>query len=91
MKNIQESFNDIRSISDMMELDAPINEGLKDWFNQVKQVFKSAWTYLRGIVVKLGVYDTYGKSGPANELLDKFGLRAKDIAEKAKAAIAKKA
>ena len=42
-------------------------------------------------VVKLGVYDTYGKSGPANELLDKFGLRAKDIAEKAKAAIAKKA
>ena len=42
-------------------------------------------------VLKLGVYDTFGKSGPANELLDKFGLRAKDIAEKAKQAIAKKA
>ncbi len=42
-------------------------------------------------VLKLGVNDVYGKSGPANELLDKFGLRAKDIAEKAKQAIAKKA
>ena len=42
-------------------------------------------------VVKLGVNDTFGMSGPANELLDKFGLRAKDIAEKAKQAIAKKA
>ena len=43
------------------------------------------------VVLKLGVNDTYGKSGPANELLDKFGLRAKDIAAKAKQAIAKKA
>ena len=42
-------------------------------------------------VIKLGVNDTYGMSGPANELLDKFGLRAKDIAEKAKLAITKKA
>ena len=42
-------------------------------------------------VLKLGVYDTFGKSGPANELLDKFGLRAKDIAEMAKKAMAKKA
>lgn len=41
-------------------------------------------------VVKLGVYDTYGTSGPANQLLDEFGLRAKDIVEKAKAAIALK-
>lgn len=38
-------------------------------------------------VVKLGVYDTFGKSGPANELLDVFGLRAKDITEKVKQAI----
>ena len=38
-------------------------------------------------VYKLGVYDTFGTSGPANELLDTFGLRGKDIAEKAKAAI----
>ena len=41
--------------------------------------------------LKLGVYDTFGMSGPANDLLDKFGLRGKDIAEKAKQAIAKKA
>ncbi len=39
-------------------------------------------------VVKLGVYDKYGTSGPANQLLDEFGLRAKDIVEKAKTAIA---
>ncbi len=38
-------------------------------------------------VLKLGVYDTFGMSGPANELLDKFGLRAKDIAEMAKQAL----
>ena len=41
-------------------------------------------------VLKLGVNDTYGMSGPAAELLDKFGLRAKDIAAKAKEAIALK-
>ena len=41
-------------------------------------------------VIKVGVYDTFGMSGPANELLDIFGLRAKDIAEKAKQAIAAK-
>lgn len=41
-------------------------------------------------VLKLGVNDTFGISGPAAELLDKFGLRAKDIVEKAKQAIALK-
>lgn len=41
-------------------------------------------------VLKLGVYDRFGFSGPAAELLDVFGLRAKDIAQKAKAAIALK-
>ena len=41
-------------------------------------------------VLKLGVYDRFGFSGPAAKLLDVFGLRAKDIAEKAKAAIALK-
>ena len=39
-------------------------------------------------VLKVGVQDTFGMSGPAAELLDKFGLRAKDIAEMAKKAIA---
>lgn len=38
-------------------------------------------------VVKLGVYDRFGQSGPANDLLDLYGLRAKDIVEKAKTAI----
>ena len=38
-------------------------------------------------VVKLGVYDRFGQSGPANDLLDLYGLRGKDIAEKAIEAI----
>ncbi len=41
-------------------------------------------------VLRVGVRDTFGTSGPANELLDLFGLRAKDIVEKAKQAIAAK-
>ena len=41
-------------------------------------------------VVKLGVYDQFGHSGPAVKLLDEFGLRAKDIVEKAKKAISMK-
>ncbi len=41
-------------------------------------------------VVKLGVYDVFGHSGPAPKLLDEFGLRAVDIVAKAKEAIALK-
>ena len=41
-------------------------------------------------VIRVGVNDEFGMSGPANNLLDKFGLRGKDIAEKAKKAIALK-
>ncbi len=41
-------------------------------------------------VVRVGVNDQFGMSGPANDLLDKFGLRGKDIAEKAKKAISLK-
>ena len=41
-------------------------------------------------VVKLGVEDTFGKSGPAVELLHIFGLDAENIVKKAKIAIAKK-
>ncbi|MDO4742587.1 MAG: transketolase family protein [bacterium] len=41
-------------------------------------------------VVKLGVYDRFGMSGAANDLLDIFGLRAKDIVVKAKEALALK-
>ncbi len=41
-------------------------------------------------VIKLGVYDEFGHSGPAAKLLDEFGLRAVNIVEKAKQAIALK-
>lgn len=41
-------------------------------------------------VLRVGVYDRFGKSGNANVLLDEFGLRGKDIAEKVKQAIALK-
>ena len=41
-------------------------------------------------VMRVGVEDTFGKSGPALELLEIFGLNAQNIAEKAKAAIALK-
>ena len=69
MKNIQESFNGIKSISEIIEIDSPVNEGLKDWFGQIKKIFKSAWEYLKGVVVKLGVYfvpvDQNGEIMPA--------------------------
>ena len=41
-------------------------------------------------VVKLGVNDVFGHSGPAVKLLDEFGLRAINIVEKAKKAISMK-
>ncbi len=41
-------------------------------------------------VLRVGVNDTYGKSGPAVELLQLFGLCAENIVAKAKAAIALK-
>ena len=41
-------------------------------------------------VVKLGVYDEFGQSGPAVELLKVYGLDAEHIAEKAKEAVSLK-
>ena len=41
-------------------------------------------------VLRLGVEDTFGRSGPAAELLHVFGLDAAHIAEKAKVAVALK-
>lgn len=41
-------------------------------------------------VLKVGVYDRFGQSGPANDLLDLYGLRGKDIAQKAIDGIAMK-
>ncbi len=42
-------------------------------------------------VVRVGVEDTFGKSGPAVEVLKLYGLCAENIAAKAKLAIARKA
>ena len=41
-------------------------------------------------VIRVGVMDTYGSSGPAKEVLEYYGLTAKNIAENAKKAIAAK-
>ena len=41
-------------------------------------------------VVRVGVEDTFGQSGPAVELLKLYGLSAENVAEKAKAALALK-
>lgn len=38
-------------------------------------------------VLKVGVQDTFGSSGPAVEVLEKYGLRAKDIVAKVKAVL----
>lgn len=69
MKNIQESFKNIRSISDMMEFETPVNEGLKDILKTIKNKFKAAWEYLKGVVVKIGTYflpvDSNGEIMPA--------------------------
>lgn len=36
------------------------------------------------LVKKLGIYDQFGQSGTGNQLLDEYGLRAKDIVAKVK-------
>jgi transketolase len=41
-------------------------------------------------VIRLGVNDQFGRSGPAEELLELYGLSATNLVQKAKAAIAKK-
>ena len=41
-------------------------------------------------VIKVGIKDTFGESGKPAELLEKYGLTAKDIVEKAKKAVALK-
>ena len=41
-------------------------------------------------VVKHGVNDVYGKSGPAKELIEYYGLNAKGICEKVKIALSLK-
>lgn len=58
MRNIQEKFEGIQSITEYIndKIEPNVNEGLKDIFNAVKAKFKKAWEYLKGIVVKAGSY-----------------------------------
>jgi hypothetical protein len=59
MKNITEKFNDRLSISQMIdhnEMEANLDESLKDVFKSVKDKFKQVWQWIRGLVVKIGTY-----------------------------------
>lgn len=56
MKNIQESFLYTRSIRDCINGTEQIDEGLKDWIKTIKNKFKQAFEYLKGVVVKAGSY-----------------------------------
>lgn len=56
MKNIQESFLYTRSIRDCINESEQIDEGLKDWIKSIKNKFKQAFEYLKGVVVKVGSY-----------------------------------
>ena len=59
MKNITEKFNDRLSISQMIahnEMEANLDESLRDVFDVVKTKFKQVWQWVRGLVVKVGTY-----------------------------------
>lgn len=58
MKDIKECFESTTPISSYLfdKSESRVDEGLKDLFNIVKDKFKSAWQYLKGIVTKIGVY-----------------------------------
>lgn len=68
MKNISEMFNDSRSISQLVN-EGQIDEGMKDLLKIVKEKFKKAFNYLKGLVVKVGSYflpvDNEGNVMPA--------------------------
>lgn len=55
MKNIQECFNEVTPLATHMEY-ATMNEGFKDWLKAIKDKFKQAWAYLKGVVAKFGTY-----------------------------------
>lgn len=55
MKNITESLSSIQDITPYIQGER-VDEGLKDLFKLVKSKFKSAFQYLKGIVVKFGTY-----------------------------------
>ena len=68
MKQIQESFSEIKSIAYSIDEDR-IDEGLKDLLRSIKDKFHTAFAYLRGVVAKIGVYfipvDKDGNAMPA--------------------------
>lgn len=55
MKPIKEKFSNMRSIAEVAEYES-VNEGLKDILQMVKDKFKQAWQYLKGVVAKFGTY-----------------------------------
>ena len=68
MKSIKESLVNTVKLSEMIN-EKRVDEGLKDIFNAVKDKFKQAYQYLKGIVVKVGTYflpvDESGEVRPA--------------------------
>lgn len=72
MKNIQESFKYTKSIADIISEsleDVQVDEGLKDVLNVIKAKFKQAYEYLKGVVIRSGLYylpvDNEGNELPA--------------------------
>lgn len=55
MRHIVESFRDTRSIADLVN-ESRVDEGLRDVLKRIKDKFKQAWQYLKGIVTKIGTY-----------------------------------
>ena len=56
MKNIKEYFESMQDITPYLKGEEPINEGLKDILKAVKDKFKQAWAYFKGVVAKFGTY-----------------------------------
>jgi MoxR-like ATPase len=56
MKTIKESLMSIQEISEYIKGTENVDEGLKDAWNTLKAKFKQVFTYLKGLVVKMGSY-----------------------------------
>ena len=55
MKNIKENLSQIKPINEYLTEDR-VDEGLRDLLKSVKDKFKQAWGYLKGVVAKVGKY-----------------------------------
>lgn len=56
MKTIKESLMSIQEISEYIKGTENVDEGLKDVLNTIKAKFSKVFTYLKGLVVKVGSY-----------------------------------